>query len=95
MDNLVYKPKSAKYILRIAAFVLDFILFVVLLTGLLFIFMKIFNFDEYYNILDNEYKNIGYKIYDEATKSYHYISESAPNFNEVIEKYKNSEIINE
>lgn len=95
MDNLVYKPKSAKYILRIAAFVLDFILFVVLLTGLLFIFMKIFNFDEYYNILDNEYKNIGYKIYDETTKSYHYISESAPNFNEVIEKYKNSEIIKE
>ena len=95
MDNLVYKPKYAKYILRIAAFVLDFILFLVLLTGILFILMKIVNFDYYYNILDDEYKRIGYKIYDEATKSYHYISESAPNFNEVIEKYKNSEIIKE
>ncbi len=95
MDNLVYKPKYAKYILRIAAFVLDFILFLVLLTGVLFLLMKIFNFDYYYNILDDEYKRIGYKIYDEASKSYHYISENAPNFNEVIEKYKNSEIIKE
>lgn len=93
--NSIYKPTNAKISTRIGAFILDIILFVVLFTGVLYLFSLIANTQQYIDILNEEYIRIGYKYFDEAKQEYVFISEEAANFKEVIELYNASEIIAE
>lgn len=89
----IYCPVKANMINRVAAFFLDFVLFVILVTGSLFITAKIANFDSHNDILHEQYREIGYEKFNEETNEWYYISEDDENFNIVIEKYKKNEII--
>lgn len=94
-ENLIdnYKPIHAKIIHRLAAFLLDLILFVILLTGFLYLISAIFHYNSHLDNLHEEYRKIGYEIYNEETKEYEIISQDDPNI-EIIMKEKNqNEII--
>lgn len=92
-NNSVYKPVQAKLIHRIAAFILDAILFVVLFTGVLYFASLISKYNHHYQNLHDEYIKIGYEIVVDDEGNTRYIDETDINFNEVKEKYNASEII--
>ena len=91
--KIFYEPAKAKYVYRLAAFLIDIIIFVILLTGVLFVLSKITNFDTHYNNLHQQYQTIGYEIYDEENDKYNIISSDDPNYDYVMELYQTDKVI--
>lgn len=97
MNNInqtsIYNPTKAKLHYRIAGFILDTIVFIILLTGLLYLLSAITRYDKHSEALHNAWRDIGYEIYNEETKEYEIISEDDPNFDYVMELYMDNETI--
>lgn len=93
MSELQYKPILPKMINRAAAFILDFVLLLVLFTGILYIVSKIANFDNHYSILQEEYKKVGYLIFNPEVNDYVFIKPDNPNYDNVIELINANELL--
>ncbi|MCI5745224.1 MAG: RDD family protein [Erysipelotrichaceae bacterium] len=89
----VYKPVNAKMIKRLAAFIIDAILLLIVSTGILYICSVSSYYDTHYDNLHNQYREIGYEIYDEENKTWKIIDENYENFEDIIKEYNNNEII--
>lgn len=63
-NNSIYIPKQPKTIKRIAAWIVDFIIVIVLATGFAFLTSLIYHYDDYYNTYIE--KQIQYELYVEA-----------------------------
>ena len=92
-NNSIYNPVMAKLTNRLASYVMDVILYLVLFTGVLYLCVLISSLDEYQTLLNDEYIRIGYKYFDETKDAYVTITNTDANFNAVMELYKNSEVI--
>ena len=95
MANNIYKPTLAKPIHRLAAFLIDAVAFVILFTGVLYLASLIFDFDTHYANLIEEYKKIGYYIYNETAKKWEYLSTEAENYKQVTELLLSNKVIEE
>ena len=93
MSRYEYKPVLPKTINRFAAFIIDAILLVILLTGCLYIFSMIFQYDAHLATLESEYIKEGYLILNVEKNIYEYLAETAPNYNAVLESVKNNQVI--
>ena len=89
------KPTLAKPIHRLAAFLIDAVVFVILFTGVLYLTSVIFDFDTHHEALLEEYKKIGYYIFNEKTEKWEYLATTAPNYKEVTDLLMNNTIIAE
>ena len=95
MDNINFKVCKPTTIHRLAAFLIDAILFVILFTGALYLISLIFDFDTHYSILQEEYKKVGYLIFNEESKKWEFLSQNAPNYAEVSKLVTENDIIME
>lgn len=95
MFNTNLKVNKPKIVNRLAAFLIDAVLFVILFTGVLYLTSLIFDFDSHYAILQEEYKKVGYLILNAETEKYEFLSPDAPNFKEISQLVTENKIIME
>ena len=95
MSSNIFKINKPKIVNRLAAFLIDAVLFVILFTGVLYLASLIFDFDTHYAILQEEYKKVGYLILNTETNKYEFLSLPAPNFNEITKLVTENKIIME
>lgn len=93
MSKFEYKPVLPKTINRIAAFIIDAILLVILLTGILYLSSVVFHYDAHLAALESEYIKEGFLVLNPETNKYEYLSETASNYQVVLESIKNNKII--
>ena len=93
MGKIEYKPILPKTINRIAAFIIDAILLLILFTGILYFISLIANFDAHYAILQEEYKRVGYLVFNPEINDYQTISPTDPNFDYVVELINDNEVL--
>ena len=93
MKKTVYKPILPKTINRAAALILDAVLLLVLFTGILYIISLIADFDAHYALLQEEYKKVGYLIFDPESKEFVTITMDNPNYNHVIDLINENEVL--
>ena len=85
MNAYIYKPVLPKTLSRVAAFLIDFVLFLVLFTGVLYLISVITTFNEHYELMKELYIQEGYYILNESTGAYEMISQDAPNYEQVMQ----------
>lgn len=95
MSVQLYKPTLAKITNRLAAFLIDAIILVILMTGLLYLISVIYDFDSHYQIMIQEQIKEGYLIYNEEIKDYVTISPDASNYETVVENVSNNSLLME
>ena len=93
MSNYMSKPTLAKPMNRIAAFILDTVLFLILFTGVLYLISLIFGFDALHDTLRAEQIKEGYLILNAETNEYEIISKDHPNYDVVIENVSNNALL--
>ena len=93
MSELQYKPILPKMINRVAAFILDFVLLLILFTGILYFISLFADFDNHYAILQEEYKKVGYLIFNPEVNDYVFITPDSPNYDSVIDLINENELL--
>lgn len=95
MSKQLYKPVLAKLTNRLAAFLIDAIILVILMTGLLYLISLVFDFDSHYQIMIQEQIKEGYLILNEETEKYETILPTASNYEQVCENVSNNALLME
>lgn len=95
MANNLFKVCKPKTIHRLAAFLIDAIVFVILFTGVLYLISLIMDFDAHYALLQEEYKKVGYLIFNEEKEKWEFLTSTAPNYEEVTKLVTENKVIME
>jgi len=94
LTDSIYTPKKPKLVKRIAAWIVDFILFLVLATGFAFFLSFATNYDHYVNVVND--KAIAYNVAekDEETGKVVYYDENTPGIQDKLQQlYKDQEFV--
>lgn len=73
LENSIYTPKNAKITKRIAAWVVDIILIIILWTGVSLLTSHIYKYDNYMNTVTEKYVEYNLATYDEEKKEYVFV----------------------